>query len=414
MSQFISINRNQNQSKHKFYASTYADLNLLSPKIGDIAYVYTTTGTGIFQTKRLKGAYDWDGTSWEYSSDAIQYEIASNIAKIQSNDQDILALQQGKLDKGTYPSDAQSIFDAIPDVSVLLPTGNYIGTAETLKNDIDRLTWSAFIKSELPLMNQRSRTFGYEPYFVRESIVNVDNTGTWKLLLPYDGDYEIELDYRFSLNTTTTNFEAHILLDGNTFTMPLHIEPKDSAGAGQLVPTVVDDVVQNTSVNTGTDQFIKASGKRFVNRNAGDEIDLRLEFAGQSNDQEATIYNASIIVRYIENKNVFTVPPSIGTATYSDTPFFGGFNASITINNTSGSAITSWTVIISGTNWDVTSDFGQSVVTDLGNGNWQFDNVAFNGSIADGGSIQFGFQGTTGNAGGVQSPTNGQITVSGS
>lgn len=395
----------------KYSVDVSAELSsLVDVEEGDLAFVSTTTG--IFGFRDLKGLYEFKGGLWVYATKDLQDLAIAQQAEIISNDQDIQDLQTDKLDKGTYTGDAQSIFDAIPNTNDFTPLGNYIGTAEDLKNDIDRLTWAAFIDSELPLMNQQARP-NYEPYFgVRESIVNVDNTGTWKLSLPHTGDYEIDLSYRFSLNNTQTNFEAHILLDGVEFIMPLHIEPKDSGGTGVVVPIVANNVLTGGSANTGTDQFLKASGKRFFNRNAGDEIDLRLEFAGQQANQEATIYNASLIVRYVENKNVLTVPPSIGTATISYNSFFGGFSGTVSITNNSGATINSWDVIISSTNWTPTSS-GSSSFVDQGNDNWLFQNAGFNGTILDGQTITFTFQGTTGETG-QNNPTNGILTVSGS
>jgi len=385
----------------KYSVDVYADLSSLVDVVeGDLSFVSTTTG--IFGFRDLKGLYEFKGGLWVYATKDLQDLAIAQQAEIISNDQDITILQDEKLDKGNYIGDADG----------LTPLGNYIGTAEDLKNDIDRLTWAAFIDSELPLMNQQARP-NYEPYFgVRESIVNVDNTGTWELLLPYTGDYEIELNYRFSLNDNRSNFEAHLLLDGSVFSMPLHIEPKNAGGSGQVVPIVANDVLTGGSANTGTDQFIKTSGKRFITRNAGDSVSMRLEFAGQNTDKEAAIYNATLTVRHFDNKNILTVPPSIGTTTINYNSFFGGFSGTVSITNNSGATINSWDVIISSTNWTPTSS-GSSSFVDQGNDNWLFQNAGFNGTILDGQTITFTFQGTTGETG-QNNPTNGILTVSGS
>jgi hypothetical protein len=381
----------------KYSVDVYAELSSLVDVVeGDLSFVSTTTG--IFGFRDLKGLYEFKGGLWVYATKDLQDLAITQQAEITSNDQDIQDLQDEKADK--------------TELATYTPLGNYIGTAEDLKNDINRLTWGAFIDSELPLMNQQSRP-NYEPYFgVRESIVNVDNTGTWVLLLPYTGDYEIELNYRFSLNDNRSNFEAHLLLDGSVFSMPLHIEPKNAGGSGQVVPIVANDVLTGGSANTGTDQFIKTSGKRFITRTAGDSVSMRLEFAGQNADKEAAIYNATLTVRHFDNKNTPTVPPSIGTATISYNSFFGGFSGTVSITNNSGANINSWDVIISGTNWTPTSS-GSSSFVDLGNDNWLFQNAGFNGTILDGQTLNFLFQGTTGETG-QNNPINGILTVSGS
>ena len=265
----------------KYTVDTFSTLSsLVGVTEGDLAYVSNTTG--IFGFRNIKGGYEFKGGVWEYGNSELQELAITQQAEIAANDIDIASLQSNKLDKAGY-------------------TGN----ANDLKDYIDKLTWASFITSESPLMNQQAVP-NYEPFFgIINPITNVDNTGTWVLPpLPYTGDYEVSLNYRFSYTNIQTNFEAHVLLDGATFIMPLHIEPKDSGGTGQLVPTVANNVLTGLTENTNTDQFIKASGKRFINRTAGDVVTLRLEFAGQNANRRATIYNASLVVRYVDNKNV--------------------------------------------------------------------------------------------------------------
>ncbi len=161
--------------------------------------------------------------------------------------------------------------------------------------------YCAYIQSELGLINQ---TTAFEPFFIRESLPNVSN-GVWSWTVPEDGDYEMTLSYRWSYNnTTTTSFLAHVLRNGSIFDFPLHIEPKDSGGTGVTLPTVVNGIV-TINVNSGTDQFHLAYGKRILqNLTKGDVETFKLEFACQNASQEATIYNATISIKAIKNRNV--------------------------------------------------------------------------------------------------------------
>ncbi|MFF8590830.1 glycosyl hydrolase family 18 protein [Streptomyces sp. NPDC015220] len=85
---------------------------------------------------------------------------------------------------------------------------------------------------------------------------------------------------------------------------------------------------------------------------------------------------------------------STATATFTKTSDWGGgFGGSWTVKNTGTSAISSWTV-----EWDYPSDTKvtsawDATVTNSGN-HWTAKNVGWNGSIAPGASVSFGFNGT--------------------
>ncbi|MGF1241655.1 glycosyl hydrolase family 18 protein [Streptomyces sp. 2-6] len=82
------------------------------------------------------------------------------------------------------------------------------------------------------------------------------------------------------------------------------------------------------------------------------------------------------------------------TATFTKTSDWGtGFGGSWTVKNTGASAISSWTV-----EWDFPSDTKvtsawDATVTNSGN-HWTAKNVGWNGSIAPGASVSFGFNGS--------------------
>ncbi|MFC4331363.1 glycosyl hydrolase family 18 protein [Streptomyces andamanensis] len=89
------------------------------------------------------------------------------------------------------------------------------------------------------------------------------------------------------------------------------------------------------------------------------------------------------------------------TATFTKTGDWGnGFGGNWTVKNTGASAISSWTV-----EWDFPSDTKvgsawDATVTNSGN-HWTAKNVGWNGAIAPGASVSFGFNGT-----GPGSPSN--------
>lgn len=157
----------------------------------------------------------------------------------------------------------------------------------------------ASISSELPLINQ---TVAYEPFFIREPIPNVAG-GVWSWGVPFDGDFRLEFYYRYSLNNTSRNFEAHITMDGTEFLFPHHIETKDAGGGGVTAPTVEDGEIEENA-NSSTDQFLIASGaKSLENLVKGQIKTFELEFAAELSNLEACIYEANLFIFSYENKN---------------------------------------------------------------------------------------------------------------
>ena len=176
--------------------------------------------------------------------------------------------------------------------------------ADLLLPKLQEYTRQFVCYSELGLINQ---TVAFEPFFVREAIPNVDNTGTWSVTLPEDedGDYMLELDMAFSYNSETSDFISQVLVDGVDTEIPLRIEPKDVLGGGIQLPTVAGGVVSTTTVTNGNNQILLASGKKlYSNLTAGTTKTFRLEFAGQNVDQEAVIFNATLAFKRVINSNI--------------------------------------------------------------------------------------------------------------
>jgi len=116
---------------------------------------------------------------------------------------------------------------------------------------------------------------------------------TMTVNIPVQGDYLFYMGHRFSINSTTVNFESHLLFDGDFFLIT-HIEMKDSAGIGITVPNTTGG-----NTGTGTDNFLTKTGfVRFENLPAGSH-NFTLEWRGQTANQEATIYEAEMFIKRI-------------------------------------------------------------------------------------------------------------------
>lgn len=260
-----------------FVADDYDDITtVVAPTAndGDIAYLENSQGTQwlpgtLGGSYYPKGFYVYDSVDgWVSDRNAIAAQLEMSVDSIAVLNNDISNINSQLLLKA--------------DISLL-----------------ESLTYESYIFSNTPLMNQ-STTF--EPYFIQDIHNNLTN-GIWTWLAPDDGDYEVFIDYRYSINNTTVNFQSHVLVNGSVFEMPLHIESKDSGGPGISVNVVSGGVVAGT-LNTGTDQYLKASGKRILNNiSQGDSYNFKFEFNAQNNNLEPTIYNAILGVRRAENRN---------------------------------------------------------------------------------------------------------------
>jgi len=174
--------------------------------------------------------------------------------------------------------------------------------ADLLLPKLQEYTRQFVCYSELGLINQ---TVAFEPFFVREAIPNVSNDGTWTVEIPEDGDYTFHIGFRFSYNSATSDFLSHVLFDGVDVEIPLHIEPKDVQGGGIQLPTVAGGVVSAGTITSGNNQFLLASGDKFIpNLTAGEIKTFKLEFACQSVNQEATIFETYMSLKRVINSNI--------------------------------------------------------------------------------------------------------------
>ena len=315
---------NESSSIIKYTRDTRDELDLITDaEIGDIARVRNTTGTGLlnlFSQKKLEGAYEFASNGWEYGNQDLQDEISSNIANIQSNDQDILSLQNNKYDANNplgfeIPSQldqrdqdnknrsnhtgtqALSTVDGLVGaLNSKLDLGGYVGTAQDIVNDIRRRTWNISIYSSLPLMNN---TNAFEPFFIRETLPNTSPEGVHSFIAPYTGTIRGKLYVRHSMNTTGSNFLGHILINGD-FKIPIHVESKDSSGIGINVPVVQNSqVTLDSSVNSSTDQFINSYGEWEFQVNQGEDITSKFEYRCQFTGTRAVVYECLMGYEYI-------------------------------------------------------------------------------------------------------------------
>ena len=278
------LDTSDSSTLNKYTVDTYSQLSaIVGAEEGDLAHIRNTTGNlNPFANTNLKGLYELKSGVWEYGNEELQNklatqeaEIAANNALILSNDTDISNLQTGKTDRG-----------------------GYVGTSQDLLNEIRKKTWADYIYSTSPLMNQ---TTLFEPYFIQDVFPGLNN-GIWTFQAPFTGEYIVRPYCRTSINTTGSNFETHVLIDGN-FRIPVHVESKDSAGPGTQVPTVQNSQLTGNTVDTSTDQYLNHMGQFIINKNAGDTISMKPEFRGQFNNLEATIYEYFLSIEFKE-KNV--------------------------------------------------------------------------------------------------------------
>jgi len=95
----------------KYTVSNYSDLSsLVDVNEGDIAWVQNYS---ILTPTRFSGAWQYLSGVWVYGSKELQDQVSTNIAEIQQNEDDIIDLQNNKLEKGGYTGNAQDLDNAI-------------------------------------------------------------------------------------------------------------------------------------------------------------------------------------------------------------------------------------------------------------------------------------------------------------
>ena len=320
--------------------------------VGDIGYARNSEGIRwlpgtIGGTYYPSGFYVWDGTNWVSDRNAIVNQLEQNVINITSNDGDILALQNSKANQTELDQEGfdRAAADQLLSIGISDNTANLVSESNTRLNEdmtlqsniddeeearqnadtnlqseinqeainranadsalndkIEEYTREFICSTDLGLINQ---TVAFEPLFVRETIPNVSADGTWSVLIPESGDFTFHTSFGFSYNSSTSDFLSHILFNGTDIEIPLHIEPKDIQGGGVQLPTVAGGVVSTGTITSGNNQFLLASGDKFLsNLTAGDVVTFKLEFACGVVNQEATIFGAYMSLRRVINSNV--------------------------------------------------------------------------------------------------------------
>lgn len=243
---------------------------------------------------------------------------AVNAANIASNDNDISTLQADQATQDTAISgNATDIATNSTDIAT--NAGDITTNATNLQNHIDDDT-NPHSTSLLNLSDMITNAYtGGDRFFLIKTNAAGDGVELWEnfertavrdtpllhqgadyeiylpftVNIPVTGDYAFIMSYRYSINTTTSNFEAHLEKDGD-FLLITHAEAQDAAGTGILVPNSTGG-----TTNTGTDIFATITGyHNFVGLAAGSHT-FNLEFRGQAINQEPTIYEAEMLIKRI-------------------------------------------------------------------------------------------------------------------
>jgi len=112
--------------------------------------------------------------------------------------------------------------------------------------------------------------------------------------IPALGNYAITTSYIWSLDNQASDFRGRLLANSNTI-FEHRQEPKDSAGGGITLPNT-----GGGNSNTGTDQRHLASNTFILENVPSGILDLDFEFTGSSDNQSATVYQASIMIRRLK------------------------------------------------------------------------------------------------------------------
>ena len=273
---------------------TFADLP--DAALNDGQYYIVNTSTGIpFINRREKGVYKAQSGIWDYKGPDIPLYFTDDFLTFSDSTDsskqlgfEIDQISTGNKRIATWP-DRNIFVLGIPN-SQLIANSRYSIQVNSAGNDYSlRREFQDFAQSFQGLINQQDDVF--EPFL----LLTTD--------IPETGNYKLGFHYRFSNNTTTSNFQAHIVPDGsadpNDFIFPLHIESQDSAGPGQIFPIIqggVFDPVNGPFANTGTDQFLLASGYRILEGLTAGTHTYLLEFSGQAANTETAIYEATITI----------------------------------------------------------------------------------------------------------------------
>lgn len=194
-------------------------------------------------------------------------------------------------DSTTFTIDMSSLNDqafinsAISTHEVSITNHNDVNTVGASTGDLLVYNGSTWIpkrkqykkhsRSTTPLMNQTTTL---------ENYLQISDT------IPETGLYKITWSYTWSINTTTNDFIGQVNLNSGTILFDHQQEAKDSAGTGSNVTTTTGG-----TVNTSTNQKMAVCGEDIVTLTAG-AFTLDLDFAGELNNLEPTIYRALITI----------------------------------------------------------------------------------------------------------------------
>lgn len=401
----------------KYSVPNYSDLSTLSDvQVDDLAYVKNTTGSfNPFTTTRLKGLYSYDGTNWVYSSEDLQNEVASNISEIESNDTDILNLQNNKLDKGSYNGTAEdlevqidinkqtNLSQALEDARLeafKLDKGGYTGTAQDLEDRIitledieNSLGTIQFVDTQYTTTNRIVGSPNIDLVIPNNkgNIFNVSApsiASDWFLnnkIQPENGNgdtWVTRLDFSYRVTQQNRNASLSIDIGGSQGKI---FDKKFTLGR-----VANQDSPMSILLNYYTAQtFFDNGGELKLNVNGAFEI-----------------WDIKIVITKIKKaiSGGVTPPTSFGMAQFIVTQeFIGGFNFNLVIENNSVNAVNGWLVTLENTNIASISQTN-TTVNQIGN-DWQLGNLSFNGTINAGQTLTInGLQGTTGDPSNINSP----------
>lgn len=121
-------------------------------------------------------------------------------------------------------------------------------------------------KSNIPLINESTNDLEYL---------------TLDIQAPVDGDYQINWYLEWSLNSTSNDFKCKLQMDNEILAQMIQ-EPKDAAGSGDILGSVLD---------SKTNQRLPYSGETEVTLTEGSHS-IKIYFSSDKKNKTATIYRA--------------------------------------------------------------------------------------------------------------------------
>lgn len=281
-----TANRNRSNHTGTQTASTISDF------AAQVKNDETTTNLTFNSSTNILTYTDEDGNNTDI--DLSQFIDDTNLARITSGTIDPVTniATFTRDDSSTFTLDFSSLND---QAAIATAISNHETTIEN-HNDVnftrtptlgDRLiyngtSWNVF---------NEFKVFESLPNPIGTQLATFQNCISLNSATADAGNYKVTWYYEWSLNTTTSDFEARIRLNNTTDLANHRQEPKDAAGTGITVSRV-----EGGTFNSGTDQRHQNSGSVITNLGSGSfsiDLDFRNSTTGST---EATIYKAYIIV----------------------------------------------------------------------------------------------------------------------